>query len=161
VAGGGDSALGEALVLATHADSVSIVFPEAFPHAHLYLQDAVRQLPNVELIPNARVVEITGDGTGVTGVQVRGAGQDQRGFATHGVFVYAGLVPDTGFLGGALKLDAEGRIEADAQMRTSVAGIYAAGDVRGGANWLLASAAQDGALAAASAASHIKQGDTP
>jgi len=74
-----------------------------------------------------------------------------------GVFVYAGLVPDTGFLGGALRLDAAGRIETDAALRTSVPGIFAAGYIRAASPCLLAAACGDGAMAAAAAFSYLRE----
>jgi thioredoxin reductase (NADPH) len=73
-----------------------------------------------------------------------------------GVFVYAGLEADTGFLAGALQLDAAGRITTDASMVSSVAGIFAAGDIRSGAAYLLAAAAADGAAAALSACRYLR-----
>ena len=74
-----------------------------------------------------------------------------------GVFVYTGLDPDSSFVGGALRLDASGRIETDACMRSSVAGIFAAGDIRAGAAYLLATAAGDGAAAALSAYRYLRE----
>jgi thioredoxin reductase (NADPH) len=156
VAGGGDSAFGEALVLAAHAASVKLVFPESEPLAQPYLQEAVRALPGVESMRGARVVEIAGDASGVTHVKVRGDGTGERSVPAHGIFVYAGLVPDTGLLDGLVKLDAQGRVETDARLRTSVPGIYAAGDARSGADWRLASAADEGARAAASAVHDLR-----
>lgn len=157
VAGGGDSALGEALVLATHAASVKLVFPEDQPHAQPYLQDAVRGLSNVELIGGTRVVGIAGDASGVTRVHVQDDAAEPRTLPAHGIFVYAGLVPDTDFLGRDLGLDAQGRIRTDAQMRSDVDGIYAAGDVRSGTDWQLSSAAEDGERAASSVVDDLRR----
>jgi thioredoxin reductase (NADPH) len=157
VAGGGDSAFGEARVLANHAAAVTVVFPQALPHAQNDLVEALAAMPNVELLPGLEIVEIAGDGTGVTGVRLRSASGAQRGLPVHGVFVYAGLQADTGFLGGALRLDASGRIETDAALQTSVPGIFAAGDIRAGAAYLLAAAADDGATAALSACRYLKE----
>lgn len=148
VAGGGDSALGEAVVLAAHATTVSVVYPEVQPHAQPYLVEAARALPNVEFVGNARIVEVAGDAQGVTGARIQAGGREPRLLPAHGVFVYAGLVPDTEWLAGALRLDRQGRIETDERLRTSLNGVYAAGDVRSGAVCLLAAAAQDGAAAA-------------
>lgn len=149
VAGGGDSAMGEAVVLAANAATVSVVYPEAQPHAQSYLVEAARALPNVEFIGNARIAGVTGDAQGMTGAKLQ-AGGHERLLPAHGVFVYAGLVPDTELFAGVLRLDPQGRIETDAQLRTSVNGVYAAGDVRSGAAWLLSAAAEDGAAAARS-----------
>ena len=148
VAGGGDSALGEALVLAVHAERVDIVFPAAHPHAQQQLVDAVRSLPHVRLWGDARVVEICGDDQGLTGVALQAADGTRRDLPAYGLFVYAGLAADTQFLAGTVDLDADGRIATDAGLQTSLPGVYAAGDARSGAQWLLATAAQEGETAA-------------
>lgn len=158
VAGGGDSALGEAIVLAAHAARVRVVFPAPEPHAQPYLREGARARGNIELVPQARVVGITSDAAGLTGVELQASGGAARHLPAHGLFVYAGLAPDAGFLDAAVPRDGQGRIEVDAQLRTSWPGLFAAGDVRTGSPWLLSSAAQDGNLAAASAA-HYLQGD--
>jgi thioredoxin reductase (NADPH) len=149
VVGGGDSAFGEAAVLAAHASRVTLVFREPQPHAQKVLVDAISGLANVELVAGAQVTRITGD-DGVTGVRLQQEGAS-RDLPAQGVFVYAGLQADTGFIGDVLKLDGSGRIETDAAFRTSVPGIFAAGDVRAGAAYLLASVAGEGAGAAQSA----------
>lgn len=155
VAGGGDSAFGEALVLAGHVRQVSIVFPEAQPHAQRHLVDAVTGLSNVEVISGAQIAEVTGQ-DGVTGVNLRRGSDAAHHLAAEGVFVYAGLVPDSSFLENTLKLDAAGRIETDADRQSSVAGIFAAGDIRAGAAYLLATAAGDGAVAALSVCHYLQ-----
>lgn len=156
VVGGGDSAVGEALLLATHASRVTMVFREPQPHAQPYLLDALAGLPHIELIACAEVVEIQGE-VAVTGVVLRQADGSTRGLAAEGVFVYAGLQADTGFLGGALALDACGRIETDAAMGSSMPGVFAAGDIRAGAAFLLEAAAADGAAAARSVHRYLSE----
>jgi thioredoxin reductase (NADPH) len=156
VAGGGDSAFGEARVLADHAASVTVVIPESQPHAQQYLVESLAAMPNVEIVAGATITEIVGDGSGVTGVKIARA-NTERMLAVEGVFVCAGLEPDTGFLGGALRLDAQGRVETDSAMRTSVAGIFAAGDIRSQADYLLTAAATDGDAAAASACEYLSK----
>ena len=65
-----------------------------------------------------------------------------------GVFVYVGLAPNTGFLGDLVRLDAAGRIETDADLRSSHPRIFAAGDIRAGAAGLALHRGGDGAAAA-------------
>lgn len=156
VVGGGDSAAGEALALSFHAAQVVLVHRGAQPHAQAYLLEALRATPNVQIVDAAEVTEITSDTAGVTGVTLREPGAT-RHLPARGVFPYAGLVADTGFLGGALQLDAQGRIACDAQFGTSLPGVFAAGDARAGAAWLLSAAAEEGALAAASAARYLQE----
>jgi thioredoxin reductase (NADPH) len=75
-----------------------------------------------------------------------------------GVFVYVGLEPNTAFLRGLLALDATGHIETDINMRTSLAGVFAAGDIRRHSVAQLAAAAGDGATAAVSAFRYLTSG---
>ncbi|QJW84831.1 FAD-dependent oxidoreductase [Ramlibacter terrae] len=165
VVGGGDSGLGEALVLAAHAREVLVVFREDAPHAQTYLRDEVAAEPRIALCAATEVIGIVGDGA-VTGVLLRERSGAERQVEAHGVFVYAGLQADTGFLGGALALDADGRIVADADFATSLPGVFAAGDILAGASYLLATAAEDGRAAARAAVRHPgrfphQQGDKP
>ena len=160
VVGGGDSALGEAAVLAQLAAQVHVVFAGAAPHAQPYLTDAVMGLANVTLMPGVRVQALTGGECGVDGVVLQGGAGLPTTLPVTGLFVYAGLVPGTSFLHGTLALDGDGRIQADAALQTSVPGIFAAGDVRAGAAYLLSQAAQDGTQAAQAAIRYL-EGDTP
>ena len=73
-----------------------------------------------------------------------------------GVFIQVGLAPNTAFLRGMLELDASGHIQTDILMRTSVKGIFAAGDIRADSVAQLAAAAGDGATAAISAFRYLE-----
>ena len=155
VVGGGDSAFGEAAVLATHASQVTLVFRGAQPHAQASLQAALRGLPNVTLVPGAEVIAIEGAGN-VSAIRVRGV-EGERSIPCEGVFVYAGLRADGGFLADGVERDGAGRIRTDEDFRTSLPGVFAAGDIRAGAGWLLADAARDGAAAAQAATRHLNE----
>lgn len=156
VVGGGDSAFGEAAVLAAHASRVTIVFREPQPHAQPYLREAIAGLQNVELIPDAEVISVTG-AEAVTGLRMRGADGAEREIPAQGVFVCAGLQADSGFLAGLLERDAQNRVITDAAMRSSLPNVFAAGDIRAGARYLLADAAADGVAAARAAVLHLRQ----
>ncbi len=156
VVGGGDSAIGEARVLAGHASRVSVVFREDRPHAQRQLLRDLEGLAHVALMPATEVVGIEGGEQGVSAVVLRQADGSARRLDVQGVFVFAGLQPETAFLGGALKRDAQGRIETDAALASSVPGVFAAGDVRAGAAYLLAAAAGEGAAAALSAYRYLR-----
>lgn len=155
VVGGGDSAYQEAAVLASHAAHVLLVFREPQPHAQPYLQEAVAALPNIEVMSGADLTAITGD-DGVRGVVIRRGDAVPYEVPVHGVFAYAGLLPQTRFLGDAVQLDAGGRIETASGHQTSRAGIFAAGDVRAGMQYLLDAAAQDGEQAAQAACRYLE-----
>jgi thioredoxin reductase (NADPH) len=147
VIGGGDSGFSEAAVLAGHAKHVTIVFREPQPHAQAALVEEATAHPNVQLLPGAEVTAIVA-GKDLQAVRARRADGSEHDVPAAGVFVYAGLQADPAFLAGLLERDAEGRIRTDAAHRTSLPGVFAAGDIRSGVPYLLADAASDGVAAA-------------
>ena len=157
VVGGGDTALDEALVLAEHVARVVIFHRGPRPEAQQALRDKIAARRNIELVPDTIVEEILGEAC-VSGVRLCALSSGTtRLHAVAGVFVCIGLSPNTEFVGGLLTLDAEGRIVTDASLQTSVAGIFAAGDIRAGSVAQLAAAAGDGATAAIAAFRYIER----
>jgi thioredoxin reductase (NADPH) len=157
VVGGGDSALDEALVLARHAARVMVFHRDATFDAQQALVDEAVASPRIELALETSIEEILG-GDAVSGVRLRARGTNaSRIQNVRGVFVHVGLVPNTAFLRGLLALDATGHIETDIALRTSVEGIFAAGDIRAHSVAQLAAAAGDGATAAIAAIRYLKQ----
>ena len=153
VVGGGDSALDEALVLAAHAARVTLFHRGPRPDAQQRLREQVAACDKIEVVSDTAVEEILGDDS-VTGLRLLTAG-GTRVHKTAGVFVYVGLEPNTTFLRGLLALDPTGHIETDLNMRTSVDGIFAAGDIRKSSVALLAATAGDGATAAIAAVRYL------
>jgi thioredoxin reductase (NADPH) len=149
VIGGGDSALDEALVLAEHAARVTLFHRGPQLSAQQALRRQAEACAKIEIVCDTVVEAILGDGA-VTGVRVRGA-DGGRVHPTAGVFIYVGLEPNTAFVRGIVALDAGGHVETDINMRTSAAGIFAAGDIRKSSVAQLAAAAGDGATAAIAA----------
>lgn len=157
VVGGGDAALDEALVLAEHASKVTVIHRGQTLRAQQHLIDEVVTTANIEVLANTVVEEIMGPDV-VTGLTVGMAAGGERWIRqADGIFVNIGLEPNTAFVRGLLALDETGRIEVDAQMCTSVAGIFAAGDIRGESEAYLAASAGDGATAARAAWRHVRQ----
>src|SRR5215831_438399 len=148
VVGGGDAALDEALVLAEHASRVMVFHRgPALRAQHALIERASR----ISIVLNTVVEEILGEEV-VVGVRLR----DTASGATHtqtlrALFVQVGAEPNTAFVRGVLALDPMGHIETDAMMRTSVAGIFAAGDIRKSSVAQVAAVAGDGATAAVAA----------
>jgi alkyl hydroperoxide reductase subunit F len=129
VIGGGNSGVEAAIDLAGLVSHVSLIEYDAHLRADEVLVARLRSLPNVTIITGAQTTEVTGDGERVDGLLYR----DRQSGAMHrvelaGVFVQIGLVPNTDWLKGTLKLSARGEIEVDARGRTSVPGVFAAGD---------------------------------
>src|SRR5439155_27133221 len=132
VIGGGDTALDEALVLAAHASQVTLVLRGPRPRAQHILAQRVGSNARIAILANTVAEEIVGGET-VSGLRLRDTTSGSTSERpVRGVFVNIGLEPNTGFLRGIVTLDAGGHIGTDAMMRTSRAGIFAAGDIRHG-----------------------------
>ena len=156
VVGGGDSALDEALVLAAHAARVTVFHRGARLRAQQALRTRATAAGNIEIALATVVEEIMGADT-VTAVRLRDlATGTVRVHASSGVFIHVGLEPNTAFLRNVLALDAAGHVETDILMRTSIAGMFAAGDIRKHSVAQLAAAAGDGATAAISAVRYLQ-----
>jgi thioredoxin reductase (NADPH) len=156
VIGGGDSALDEAAVLAEQAARVLLIHRGDEFAAQQVIADKVAGLANIEPVPGTEVTEILGEDS-VTGVRLRDlASGETREEVLTGVFVFVGLEPNTAFLRGVLDLDEAGHIRTDILMRTSLPGVFAAGDIRQSSVSQLVSAAGDGATAAIAAHRYLK-----
>ncbi|HEX3962953.1 MAG TPA: FAD-dependent oxidoreductase [Trebonia sp.] len=157
VVGGGDSALDEALVLANcGVQGVLLVHrgPDLRDAQHT-LVDRVEASELIECALGTEVVEIKGTDGVVSAVTLR-RGEQTRDEPVSGVFVFAGLVPNTDWLKGLADLDEDGRIVVDAMMATSVPGVFAAGDVRQHSVAQLVASAGDGATAAIAASRYLR-----
>jgi alkyl hydroperoxide reductase subunit F len=129
VIGGGNSGVEAAIDLAGLVSHVWVIEYDAQLRADAILKAKLQSLPNVTVITAAQTTEITGDGARVTGLAYR----DRQSGARHtlelaGVFVQIGLIPNTDWLKGVVKLSPRGEIEVDARGQTSVPGVFAAGD---------------------------------
>jgi thioredoxin reductase (NADPH) len=159
VIGGGDSAVDEAVTLAQHAARVTVIHRSGHPRAQKVLIEKATGIDKVAFMRNTLVEEILGEDF-VTGIRLRDRTDNAARVETvAGVFVYVGLEPNTAFLRGIVALDPAGHIETDIMMQTSVAGIFAAGDIRKHSGALLAAAAGDGTTAAVAALRYLDRLD--
>lgn len=156
VAGGGDTALGEALYLAKIAAKVYLVHRRNEFRGTESLQKRIHAVANIETIMNSVITEIDG-GKKVESVAIKNnVTGETRMIKTDGVFIAAGQQPATGIVAGQLQLDYTGIISVDAQGRTSVPGVFAAGDVAEPVCRQAVTAAASGARAALAAADYLK-----
>ena len=132
VVGGGNTAVEEALHLTHHAAHVTLIHRRDSLRAEKILQRRLMAHPNVSVIWNSVVEEITAAGASVDGVRLRNRlTGEHRQLAVDGVFIAIGHTPTTAIFKGRVELDAEGYVlTSPGTTRTSVRGVFAAGDVQ-------------------------------
>ena len=130
VIGGGDSAMEEATFLTRFARSVTIVHRRNTLRASKIMQDRAMSNPKIKFVWDSAVAEVLGDDR-VTGVRLRNLKTgDESTLATTGMFVAIGHDPRTELLAGQLATDPDGYILVEhPTTRTSIDGVFAAGDV--------------------------------
>ena len=97
--------------------------------ADAVLQKKLYSLPNVRVILHALTSEVSGDGEKVNGLVYKDRASDEvHRIDLEGIFVQIGLLPNTDWLKGTIKLSPRGEIEVDARGQTSLPGVFAAGD---------------------------------
>lgn len=153
VIGGGDTALEDALYLSRMAKTVYLVHRRDTFRANAALQEAVRQKENIALVTNAVPTEIVGEKR-VMALRIDHSGQPEE-LTLDGVFVAIGSVPNTELLKDLAELDAGGYVKAGEDGITSLAGLFAAGDVRTKPLRQVITAAADGANCVVSAERYL------
>jgi thioredoxin reductase (NADPH) len=149
IIGGGDTAAEEALFLCRFASKVYLVHRRDQLRATKVLQDRIFANDKIEPVWNSSVEQVIGDNTGVTSLRLRNKKDNSsRTLEAVGMFVAIGVTPKAHFLADILKLNPEGYILTDAECRTSMPGVFAAGDVRKKILKQIATAVGDGAIAA-------------
>ena len=156
VIGGGNSALEEGLHLSEFAGRVRVLARSGLS-ASSVLQERVRSDPKFVVHTGVDIVELEGDQGKFSAVVARDreTGETHR-FAAAAVFVFIGLDPNNGFLGDAVERDSGGFLVTTPTMQTSMAGVFAAGDVRSGSTKQLGSAVGDGIAALLMTRRHLE-----
>lgn len=127
VAGGGDTALEEAIFLTRFASSVTVVHRRDELRAGAILQKRARENPKIDFVFNAIITEAVGEGK-LQSIKIRNVLTDEiTTMSTDGLFVFIGHAPNTAMFVGQLEME-NGYIKVDANMHTSVPGVFAAGE---------------------------------
>ena len=159
IIGGGNSAVEEGIFLTKYAEKVYIVHRRDRLRADKILQERAFKNEKIEFIWDGVLDKIEGAQT-VDAIKVRNVKTDTVSrLQVGGVFMYVGVKPNTDFLKGVVTLDEKGFVITDDDMRTSVPGIFAAGDVRVKLLRQIATAVGDGATAAFAAEKYIEDLD--
>jgi thioredoxin reductase (NADPH) len=148
VIGGGNSAGEESVFLTRFARKVTILTRDDHLSASRVVVEKVTENPAIEVLTSSTPVEFRGDSRLRSVVVADRATGDRTELSPDGVFVFIGLSPNTELVSGLVELDHLGFIHTDMGMQTSLAGMFAAGDVRAGSTKQAASAAGEGAAAA-------------
>jgi len=153
--GGGNSMLQEGLFLTKFAKKLTIlVRGPKFKGSEVMIEQLLKH-PNVEVRFHTKAVEVQGEGM-FTGVKtINNETQKAGEIAGDGLFVFIGLIPNTDWLEGTVKLDDRGFVHVDHAFSTNLPGVFAAGDVVVGSVGQVASAVGEGVTAALSIRQHL------
>lgn len=150
VVGGGDVALGDALYLSNICDKVYLIHRRDGLRGAKVLQERVFAKDNIEFMPFYEVDEICGENSVKELILHDNRTNEKSKLSVSGIFIAVGMKPQSELVKNLVKLDDAGYICAGEDCRTSVKGIYAAGDVRTKSLRQIVTAVADGAVAISS-----------
>lgn len=155
VAGGGNTALEDAMFLSNYCETVYLVHRRDEFRGEEKLAEALKGKNNVEFVLNVNILSLIGENK-LEGILVEDKNtKEQKEIAVSGLFVAIGQIPKNEAFAGLVELDRGGYIMAGENCKTNVPGIFVAGDCRTKTVRQLATAASDGAVAALAACEYI------
>ena len=158
VIGGGDAATEEADFLTRYADKVYLIHRRDTLRASKILQQRLFDNPKIEAIWNTVVDRIEGDEQGlVRSLRLRNINTcEEQDLAATGAFIFVGFRPNTGIIADHVRHDAMGYLVTDANMMTSIPGLFAAGDLRSQLTRQVTTAVGDATTAAIAVEKYLK-----
>ncbi len=155
VIGGGNSALEESLYLARLVKKLYLIHRRDDFRGQKCFEDRCVVNPVIDILRSTVVCSISGE-SNVTGIEVRDVKSGEcRSIPVDGVFVFVGFEPQGDFYPAGIERDGQGFLKTDGEMRTSIPGIFAAGDIRSKNCRQVATAVGDGACAAHAAYAYL------
>ncbi|MGH7679862.1 MAG: thioredoxin-disulfide reductase [Gemmatimonadaceae bacterium] len=158
VVGGGDAAVEESDFLTRYASKVYLIHRRDELRASKILQRRVFENPKIEVIWDTKVDRVEADSQGlVSNLVLRDVNTGaSRDLAATGMFVFIGFRPNTGIIEGHVDHDEMGYLRTDANMQTTIPGLFAAGDVRAQLTRQVTTAVGDATTAAIAAEKYLK-----
>lgn len=152
VVGGGNTAIQEAVHLTKFARKVTVIHRRQELRATKIVQEKARASERIEFLLDTRVQAIVGGSGGVAGLELEHGDGSRSSLAVSGVFILIGVTPNNQMLPNTdLQTDEYGFIMTDPEMKTSLPGVFAAGDIRSKSFRQIVNAAGEGATAELSA----------
>lgn len=161
VVGGGDVAAEDAVFLARFCKKVYVIHRRDSLRAAEILQKKLFSLPNVELVWDTVVEEISGTEQVESIRTVNKKTGFEKELAVDGVFIAVGILPQSGAFAGLIQTDEKGYFVAGEDCRTNIEGVFAAGDVRTKKLRQVVTAVADGANAVTSVQEYLLQKTNP
>jgi thioredoxin reductase (NADPH) len=158
VVGGGNSAVSDALYLSRIAKKVILVHRRDTLRATKIYHEQLKKADNVEFLWNSQISSILTDNRVIGAIIKNVNSNEETQIDCDAIFVSIGRRPDTDIVKSVIALDENGYIIADESTKTSISGVFAAGDIRTKALRQIVTAASDGAVAAHFAEEYIDIG---
>lgn len=155
VAGGGNTALEDALYLSERCRTVTLIHRRDTFRAESALVERAKNTKNLTVVTRAQITELCAQDGSLTGLVLRKQDGTTKTLAVSGLFVAFGRVPDTAPLSGLAARDEQGYLLTDDQLQTQTPGLFAAGDCRRKQVRQLTTAVSDGTVAAISACRYL------
>lgn len=155
VVGGGNSAVSDALYLSRFAKKVYLIHRRDSLRATKIYHEPLKEAENIEILFNSTLLKLTAEKRLQKITVTNTLNNESQEIECDGVFISIGRRPSTELISDELELDSNGYIIADESTKTSIEGVYAAGDVRTKALRQIVTAVSDGAVAAHHAEEYI------
>lgn len=160
VVGGGNSAVQESIFLTKFASHIDLLVRSTVKASEVLQKELQKNVDEGKITVHIGTTtdEIVATDNKVSSVKITKDGESET-IETDGVFIFAGLKPNTQFLAGSgVELDETGFIKTDLHLQTNISGIFASGDVRSGSTMQIASAVGEGATVAISIREYLAKG---
>ena len=156
VAGGGNSALQDAVLLAETCSRVYLIHRRESFRGEAKLVEALREKNNVEFVLGSRITKLSGEDE-LTGIELTCADGSARSIPVDGLFVAVGHAPDNAVFSKLIELDDSGYAASGEDCMTVTEGVFVAGDCRRKSVRQLTTAAADGSAAALAACAYLER----